>query len=284
MTTSIDLRLARQEAQKAFARELEAAEQAAREKAIALRSAVHDYLAAHLSNVQLTTVTGEAPSTHLGLIVRADRDVSYRLHFKADTARGFSRRFEAVVNGDQFDRYGRYYTPSFRPRKDGTYNLKALLADVQTALELQAQAKRRRDSREQSEQASHATLNAIAQRTGAQLSSPSRVEYDINGLKVSVTAGAINGGLVKVEISLKDPFRPADQVIALLTKLSLADGNLPPGYTVVGAEDVPDNHRVPGALYTVMGPSTSGEGRGSFGSGRTRDEAIDNALAFIRGM
>ncbi|HSW32692.1 MAG TPA: hypothetical protein VLH36_03660 [Steroidobacteraceae bacterium] len=59
---------------------------------------------------------------------------------------------------------------------------------------------------------------------------------------------------------------------------------LPDGFTVERSTSVPANHRT-GLPYVVMGPAwnhppESGV-RGSFGSGRTPDEAIVRAVRFL---
>lgn len=59
---------------------------------------------------------------------------------------------------------------------------------------------------------------------------------------------------------------------------------LAPGFRVERAINVPANHRVPGLPYVVMGPNiTGGPGEGSYGSGRTPQEAIDMAALLSRG-
>jgi len=55
------------------------------------------------------------------------------------------------------------------------------------------------------------------------------------------------------------------------------------GFRVERTADVPSNHRIPGMLFVVMGPNiTGGPGEGSYGSGKTEQEAIDNAAAIQR--
>jgi hypothetical protein len=68
------------------------------------------------------------------------------------------------------------------------------------------------------------------------------------------------------------------------------ESQLPEGYVVMPASEVPAHHRVAGLAYTVMGPvlgkawhgSAKVRLQGSYGYGRTREEAARHALGSLR--
>lgn len=193
--------------------------------ALTLRDDVREYLRTRLPEGFKMDVQDRKSEYGEGiqrtLVIVAPDATSYTLRFYAKQQEGYRRvtGYCAAVSGSEYSRNGRRYTPVFEPRKDGTYNLKVLWENVLTAIEQRRYENQVRDSRAKAEYESGQTFDAIGWQPS--YAGARHATKDFGRFNVTINAGNISGGKVRVQVKLKDEYLTLEQVRELIERMEI---------------------------------------------------------------
>jgi hypothetical protein len=134
---------------------------------------------------------------------------------------GRNTSFQPCISGTEYQRERRTFRPLYEKRKDGSYNLKNMLADIERCIEWKRYQTSLNKCRDDSRSKSDATLEQVKVGLGwAPKPYDARtIEREVGDFRVTINAGEYSNGAVRVQVKLKDEYLTAEAALALIAKL-----------------------------------------------------------------